>query len=114
VDFTEYQQLAMRTASSAAKRNLILDGVMGLCGESGECIDVVKKYMFLGHELDKQMLLDEASDCLWYLAEIAFGLGISLEEVAVHNIEKLKKRYPDGFDINRSLNRSEQACLLSQ
>jgi len=107
MDFNEYQKLAMRTASGDSKQNLILNGVMGLCGESGECIDIVKKHMFQGHELDKQKLLDEASDCLWYLAEIAAGLEVTLDEIACHNVEKLKKRYPDGFDSDKSINRSE-------
>lgn len=107
MDFKEYQELAMRTTSDTSKQNLILNGVMGLCGEAGECIDIVKKQMFQGHDLDRQKLIDEASDCLWYLAEIASGLGISLDDIAVHNIEKLKKRYPNGFDANRSINRSE-------
>lgn len=107
MDFNEYQKLAMRTASDATKQNLILNGVMGLCGESGECIDIVKKHIFQGHELDKQKLIDEASDCFWYLAAIATGLEVSMEEIASHNIEKLKKRYPNGFNVNESLYRSE-------
>ena len=106
MDFNEYQKLALRTASEASKQNLILDGVMGLCGEAGECIDIVKKHMFLGHELNKQKLIDEASDCLWYLAVIASGLGVTLEDIANHNVEKLKARYPDGFDFDKSVNRS--------
>jgi NTP pyrophosphatase (non-canonical NTP hydrolase) len=106
MDFNEYQKQAMRTASGAAKQNLVLNGIMGLCGEAGECIDVVKKHMFQGHELDTEKLIDEASDCLWYLAEIASGLEISLEDIAIHNVEKLKKRYPDGFDADKSVNRS--------
>ena len=108
MNFNEYQKLALRTASESSKRNLILDGVMGLCGEAGECIDVVKKHMFLGHELDKQKLIDETSDCLWYLAAIASGLEISFEEIANHNLNKLKKRYPDGFEFDKSVNRSEK------
>ena len=107
MDFNEYQKLAMRTASDKSKQNRVLNGVMGLCGEAGECIDIVKKHMFQGHELDAKKLIDEASDCLWYLAEIATGLGISLDDIANHNVEKLKKRYPDGFEINKSLNRPE-------
>lgn len=107
MDFNEYQKLAMRTASDTSKQNLILNGVMGLCGEAGECIDIVKKHMFQGHELDRQKLIDEASDCLWYLAEIASGLEMSLEEIACHNVEKLRKRYPNGFEVGKSLNRSE-------
>ena len=107
MDFNEYQKLAMRTAIGKSEQNMILNGVMGLCGEAGECIDIVKKHMFQGHELDRQKLIDEASDCLWYLAEIASGLETSLEEIAYHNIEKLKKRYPDGFDADKSVNRPE-------
>ena len=107
MDFNEYQKLAMRTASDKSKQNMVLNGVMGLCGEAGECIDIVKKHMFQGHELDTQKLIDEASDCLWYLAEIASGLDISLEDIANHNVEKLRKRYPDGFNIDKSVNRPE-------
>jgi len=107
MDFNEYQKSAMRTASGKSKQNMILNGVMGLCGESGECIDIVKKHMFQGHELNREKLIDEASDCLWYLAEIASGLEIGLDEIARHNVEKLKKRYPDGFDADKSINRPQ-------
>jgi NTP pyrophosphatase (non-canonical NTP hydrolase) len=107
MEFNEYQRLAMRTASDTSSQNLILNGVMGLCGEAGECIDLVKKHMFQGHELDEQKLKDEASDCLWYLATLASGLGITMEEIARHNVEKLQKRYPGGFKTEDSIYRSE-------
>jgi len=104
MEFNEYQKLAIRTASEASKskENLILNGVMGLCGEAGECIEIVKKHKFHGHELNAEKLKDEASDCLWYLAAIVEGLGTTLEEIAIHNIEKLSKRYPDGFSKENS------------
>jgi NTP pyrophosphatase (non-canonical NTP hydrolase) len=101
----DYQELAMRTAANTGEDRLVLNGVMGLCGEAGECIDVVKKHIFQGHELDKEKLIDEASDCLWYLAILAAGLGVPLDDVASHNVEKLKRRYPDGFDVEKSVNR---------
>lgn len=107
MDFNEYQRFAMRTARDTSGDKLILNGVMGLCGESGECIDIVKKHLFQGHELDMEKLIDEASDCFWYLAAIATGLGVDLEDIASHNVEKLRRRYPDGFDADRSVNRSE-------
>lgn len=107
MDFNQYQELAMRTTSCTDKDRLILNGVMGLCGESGECIDLVKKHLFQGHELNKEGLIDEASDCFWYLASIATGLGIKLEDIAQHNVDKLKKRYPNGFEASRSRNRTE-------
>ena len=80
---------------------------MGLCGESGEAIDLVKKHLAQGHELDKARLAKELGDIAWYLAEMATVLDIELEEVFVRNIEKLKKRYPEGFDKEKSLNRVE-------
>jgi len=78
---------------------------MGLCGESGEAIDIVKKWMAHGHELDKDHLAKELGDIAWYLAETAYALDISLEEILRGNLDKLKRRYPEGFDTDRSVNR---------
>jgi NTP pyrophosphatase (non-canonical NTP hydrolase) len=105
MDFNEYQSLALRTASNTADDRLLLNGVMGLCGEAGECIDVVKKHLFQGHALDREKLIDEAGDCLWYLAALASGLGLPLGEIAAGNVDKLRKRYPDGFEAKKSVNR---------
>lgn len=103
----EYQIAAMRTASAKDNDKLILNGVMGLNGESGECIDIVKKHMFQGHELNKKKLVDELGDVLWYVAITCEGLGVSMDDVMKHNVEKLMKRYPDGFDKERSIHRKE-------
>ena len=103
--FDEYQTNAQRT--SPAGHDRVLNGVMGLNGEAGECIDIVKKAMFQGHALDREKLIYEGSDCLWYLAELATGLGISMNEMAERNIAKLRARYPDGFDADRSINRKD-------
>ena len=78
---------------------------MGLCGESGEVIDLVKKHVSHGHPLNREKLIDELGDVAWYLAECAEAIGITLEDVLTHNIEKLKKRYPEGFSTERSINR---------
>lgn len=99
----EYQQQAQRT--SGGDHDHILNGALGLAGESGECADIVKKAIFQGHALDTDHLLDEVGDVLWYVAELATGLGVTLETVAAHNIAKLKRRYPDGFDPEKSLHR---------
>ena len=101
-----YQQLAQRTSPDGHDR--ILNGVLGLAGESGECADLVKKALFQGHKLDRDHLIDELSDVAWYIAETATGLGVSLSEILNHNIEKLKRRYPDGFDPERSIHREEE------
>ncbi len=106
MDFTVYQTLALRTARHTDKQRLLLNGVMGLCGEAGECIDLVKKHHFQGHELDVEKIMDEAGDCLWYLAAVAEGLGVSLGDVAQRNVDKLRRRYPEGyFTVERSVNR---------
>ena len=89
------------------KKNILINGVMGLCGESGEAINIVKKHLAQGHELDREGLIKELGDIAWYLAETASALEINLDEVLAKNIEKLKKRYPEGFDTEKSIYRLE-------
>ena len=104
----EYQKLAMTTLNpTLSQKDVLINGVMGLCGESGEAIDIVKKWLAQGHELDKEKLARELGDICWYVAETATALDLSLEDIMAANIEKLRKRYPEGFDENRSRNRSE-------
>ena len=102
----EYQKLAMTTLNpELSKKDVLINGVMGLCGESGEAIDIVKKWLAQGHELDRKKLAEELGDVAWYLAETAYALDIPLEDIFRGNLDKLKKRYPDGFDSARSVNR---------
>ena len=102
----EYQNLAMRTLNpELSKREVLINSVMGLCGESGEAIDIVKKWMAHGHELDKAHLAKELGDIAWYLAEAATALDMDLEDILQANIEKLKELYPDGFSGERSRTR---------
>lgn len=104
MNVNEYQTLAMTTLNPELdKREVLINSVMGLCGEAGEAIDIVKKWMAQGHELDKEHLKRELGDIAWYLAEAATALDVSLEEVFQANIDKLKKRYPEGFDAQKSL-----------
>lgn len=104
----EYQALAMRTLNPALdKRDVLINGVMGLCGESGEAIDIVKKHLAQGHALDREALIKELGDVAWYLAETAYALDVPLEEVLERNIAKLRARYPEGFDAEKSTNRTE-------
>lgn len=103
----DYQKEALRTASSIKEEDLILNGALGLAGESGEVADIIKKYMFQGHELDKEKLIDELGDVCWYIAILAKGLNVELDEVLLHNVEKLRTRYPKGFDTQKSINRDE-------
>lgn len=101
----EYQALAQRTSNTDTPMRKIHCAAMGLCGEAGELIDCIKKYDYQGHAYDPYKLIDEASDVLWYLAELAAGLGITLEDIARHNVDKLRRRYPDGFSAERSIHR---------
>ena len=105
----EYQELAQRTSGDGHDR--VLNGCMGMCGESGECMDILKKHMMQGHAFDREKLIDELGDVFWYVAEAATGLGVTLDEVAQHNIDKLRKRYPDGFDVEHSVHREKYECV---
>ena len=91
----EYQKLARTTLNpDLSRKDVLINGVMGLCGESGEAIDIVKKWLAQGHELDKEKLIKELGDIAWYLAEAATGLNIPLSEVLQGNLDKLHRRYP--------------------
>ena len=104
----EYQELALRTLNpQLSKKDVLINGVMGLCGESGEAIDIVKKWLAQGHELDREKLAKELGDIAWYLAETAAAIDMPLEDIFAANIEKLKKRYPQGFSSENSINRIE-------
>ena len=105
----EYQKLAMTTLNPAlTQKDVLINAVMGLCGESGEAIDIVKKHLHQGHPLDRQKLVKELGDIAWYLAEAATALDMELEEILAQNIEKLKLRYPEGFSEMRSIHRNTQ------
>ena len=104
----EYQKLAMTTLNPKLdEKDVLINSVMGLCAEAGEAIDIVKKWHAQGHELDKEHLAKELGDIAWYLAEAATAIGIPLEKIFSDNIEKLKKRYPDGFDEQKSRERAK-------
>ena len=87
----EYQQRAMATLNPGlTEKDVLINSVMGLCGESGEAIDIVKKWLAQGHPLDREHLAGELGDVAWYLAEAATAL---------------ERRYPDGFSTERSVGR---------
>ena len=169
---TEYARLAQRTASTKTKKEKIGHGILGLIGEAGEIIDIIKKHKYMGmpEELALEKMVDEAGDYMWYLVELCTGLELDIEnvftvaatwhtlidtteeaavelvgrsadlydyddenvldidsiydavccyldmlelakidkqQVLIHNIEKLKKRYPEGFSADRSNERYE-------
>lgn len=104
----EYQKNALRTANEfLSPFQQLQNGIMGLNGEAGECIDILKKHMFQGHELDEEHIAKELGDIAWYLALSAYAIGYDLESIMRMNVDKLRARYPDGFDIEHSLHRAE-------
>jgi NTP pyrophosphatase (non-canonical NTP hydrolase) len=104
----DYQNEALRTASGMNNEYpMWLNGALGLNGEAGEVADMVKKHLFQGHPLDLDHLAIELGDCAWYLAVMAHAIGYDLETVLQMNINKLRRRYPNGFEAERSLHRQE-------
>lgn len=84
----------------------VLEGLMGLNGEAGEAIDLMKKVQFQGHEFDREHMAKELGDIAWYLAVSADAIGYDLESILQMNVDKLRTRYPDGFSTEQSLHRS--------
>lgn len=105
----DYQKEAMTTLNPALdKKDVLINSVMGLCGESGEAIDIVKKWLMQGHELDKEHLVKELGDVAWYLAEAATALDVPLETVLQGNLDKLRQRFPNGFNTEASVHRKKE------
>lgn len=109
MNINDYQKEAMRTLNPELnKKDILINSVMGLCGESGEAIDIVKKWLMQGHDLDKNHLIKELGDRAWYLAKAATALDVPLDTILQGNLDKLPKRYPDGFSINASINKQKE------
>ena len=104
----EYQNLASRTAGAGGdgQRRLVI-AALGLAGEAGEFANMVKKLTAHGHDITPEILADELGDVMWYVAEAATAIGIHLGDIANTNVDKLRKRYPEGFSEERSINREE-------
>lgn len=84
---------------------VLLEALVGMSSESGECLDILKKHLFQGHVLDKKELELELGDVLWYLTLACQALHCSLSEIMDKNIAKLQERYGDHFDPDRSVYR---------
>ena len=102
----EYQYLAMRTASAKTKKDMLYHGVFGLTSEAGEVAGLLQK-VYQGHDLDDEHLIKELGDCMWMIAEICTSKGFNLDDVMQTNIDKLKARFPNGFEVERSVHRKE-------
>jgi NTP pyrophosphatase (non-canonical NTP hydrolase) len=108
--FTFYQRSAAKTARAEysfddPRYGRIAIASMGLAGETGELVDMLKKWIGHGHELSLTEVEKELGDILWYISEIATTLDLRLDQIAAKNMDKLVARYPDGFSEERSRNR---------
>ena len=103
----EYQKLAQRTMDmNRGNEDNKNHALHGMVGEIGELHSIYQKY-YQGHEIDNDHLKKEVGDLLWFIAEYCSAKGWSLDDVATLNIEKLKARYPEGFNAEHSLHRKE-------
>lgn len=101
----QYQALARRTQRDDLTAYRRREHALHLlAAEVGE-IHAIYQKAYQGHNIDPKKVLDEAGDVLWGLAELMDALGYSMEDMAWHNINKLKARYPQGFSADRSLHR---------
>lgn len=117
----EYQSLAMRTNDGKSTERLgyhtdsklnevddfggVINGCLGLAGESGEVLDIIKKWVFHEKELDKDHLKKEIGDVMWYVAMLCESFDFNIDEILKINVCKLKSRYPDGFDTEKANHR---------
>ncbi len=109
MDFEAYQQGAGRTLNpSLSPDQRLLDAAAGLSEEAGEILGLVRKHLFQGHPLDRGALVKELGDALWCLSAMATSLQVSLGETAAANLDKLRKRYPDGYTDPASLSRLDE------
>jgi len=91
----DYTEEVRRTANVISLSNATL----GLCAESGEVADVMKKFLYQCQALDRTKLIDELGDVRYYLELALVCLGMDIKELEAKNVEKLRKRYPNGFEV---------------
>ena len=108
MNLDEYQTQSARTlGQNRTHEQQLANAALGLTGEAGEVAELIKKHLFHATPLDHDALVKELGDCLWYIAAFGTVLGLSLDDIAQRNVDKLRKRYPEGFDTERSRNRVE-------
>lgn len=113
----EYQNLSMRTNDGGHYERLdnalfedrrvaeVINGCLGLSGETGELLDMIKKWIFHSKAFNETHAKKEIGDVMWYVALLCHAFGWDLDEIMKMNVEKLKARYPEGFDTEKSNHR---------
>ena len=101
--FDDYQSAASRTLNpSLDDRERLVDAAAGLAEEAGEVLGLVRKHVYMNHELDRGRIVKELGDALWCIAAVAGAVGVTLDDVAASNLAKLRQRYPDGYTDDAS------------
>ena len=109
ITFEEYIEESKRTYAWQGLPDIeVCMLCMGLAGETGEIIDYLKKVGFQGKIFQKEDLINEMGDMMWYFAMLCDFFHIKFEDILTNNIEKLRRRYPNGFEIERSENRESE------
>jgi NTP pyrophosphatase (non-canonical NTP hydrolase) len=110
LSLNEYQVAALRTddGKTISVDEMTVCCALGLTGEAGEVADMIKKWAYHGKTLDGEKLRLELGDVLWYLAVLAARRGMSLEDVAQANLDKLRRRYPEGFNQRAANARADE------
>ena len=110
-DFLALSDRLVELDKKGANIERLVTAGVGLNAEAGEFLEIVKKMVFQGkpwNEDNREHLIIELGDLIWYATNACMALGISFEDVVARNVEKLEKRYPGGqFDVYYSENREE-------
>ena len=112
----EYTPMAMHLANDLGYRDNLVHASLGVASEAGEVADAVKKVVAYGRILDIDHVAEELGDIAWFMTLLMKTTGLTWSEVFTRNIAKLEARYPDGFTLEKSINRNidaEKAAMRS-
>ena len=106
MNIRDFQTLSVRTMNKElTKEQAISNMIFGANGELGEVTDILKKYLYQGHRINKQHLSEEIGDTLFYIVNLCTLFNLDVEDILQGNVDKLRKRFPNGFEVDRSINR---------
>ena len=109
-DYQSFIESLSALNGKGANIHRLLTAAVGISAEGGEFMEIVKKMVFQGkpwNDDNREHLIIELGDVMWYVMQACAALDVSLEDVVAGNVEKLKKRYPGGeFDVYKSENRA--------
>jgi len=107
-DINQFQFCSRRTVNPEG--DTLVNYSLGLCGEAGEIADIIKKCEFQGHNYNSEIihkLSKELGDVMWYVSNLAYKIGANMSDILKINEEKLQKRFPNGFEAIKSIERTE-------